>query len=898
MSAVASFPHDVDDSIVVPPPTVLLTKLYPPRLRTNLVARTELIAMLNGDPDRRLTVICAPAGYGKSTLVAQWLLQAETPSSWVSLEASDNQPRVFFNLIVAALRSIDRGLMIATKALLAHPGSFDIDTVVERLIADLSVSTRSFALVLDDYQKIEAPEIHRAIGTILEHLPMTMRVVLISRTEPPLRLARFAAGGELVRLDRSDLQFTPAEALRYYQDGLGLDVAPGEVELLHQRTEGWAAGIHLIGVALRGKPRNRLQRFIEEYIGDIHFGDQYLWEEVLQSLPDDIQSFLLRTSILDRLTAGLCDAVTETQDGADMIGRCERDNLFIVPLDDKGEWYRYHHLFADVLRDRLTQTVTDDELDGLHRRASQWLERHGPLEDAIRHAIAGHAWDQAVRLLEEHCAALSDRDQIATMRIWLEGLPPDVLGRSPRLAFWLAWSLGRSGQWNEGARPLRIAEEIWAATGDRTGRGSLLLWHAGRAVYSYDSRQAVELATHALELLPEDRPTERLMALMCQGIAYLYRGEPVRAEQAFADVRMLIDAKGLTWFHSFEMTYSAAVLAQKGNLVESTALCRRVLRSAGEMPVEIWVQPALRQLGENYLEWGELEEARHCFQRADDLAEWTRSSHWRARVRIGLARIAWARGEIEEAFDEIERAADYGNQSNNNLQDVRNARAWQARIWLASRQLALARLWADSCELDPYLPPQYERQVEHLTYARLLIQEGQPDLAIRILEKMHQRAEEAGRSGDLVEISILTALAHKTRGNPADALESLHHALVLGEPNGYFRVFVEEGEELAPLLRNAAARGSHRDYARRLLSDVDETVVAPPPGRSGASEALSEREVEVLRLVAAGLPNRDIGERLFISEKTVKKHLTGILNKLTAANRTQAVDLARRRGLI
>jgi ATP/maltotriose-dependent transcriptional regulator MalT len=885
-------------SIPAPPLRNLVsTKLYPPRPRASLVARPDLIELLNSEPNHRLTVVSAPAGYGKSTLVAQWLAQLSIQSTWASLDAGDNTPRAFLSLIVTALQNIDEGLVAGTQAKLTGPGPLDVESIVRQLIEELSATTRPFILVLDDYHSIAESEIHQSMDLLLQNLPMMMQLVLISRTAPPLHLARLRAGGEVCELGLNDLSFSQAEALQFFHTSLNLDLAPSEVELLHRRTEGWVAGLYLAGFALRGQPRDRLGRYVEEFAGNSQFGNQYLWEEVLQNQPEDVRSFLLSTSVLDRFNAELCDAVNASEGSEELIRRCRRDNLFVLPLDDDSSWHRYHHLFAEVLRDRLTQSTSDAEIESLHGRASVWLEANGFLEDAVRHAIAGRVWDDAIRLLEVLGAALFERDHVVTLRAWLEGLPPEILERSPRLTFWLAWSLGRTGRWNEGSRLLRVSGEAWTATNDWLGQGLLLLWHACRVLYSLENRKAIEYAQRALDVLPEDRPAERVIALMTQGIAHLYRGDPIRAEHAFADVRVIVDTRSLPWLQGFETSYSAAVLVQQGKLRESTVLSRQVIRATGEMPSEIWVQKALLELGLVQYEWDMLDDAHRTLRRADELAEATRALQWRARIRTGLARIAWARGDFEDALDEIEQAISFANQLGT-LQEVRSARALQARFWIASHQLGLARRWSESCELDPYLPPEYERQAEHLTYVRLLILEDHWKRALEMLGAIQSEVEASERRGELVEIYTLTALAHKAAGQIPEALQSLRNALELGESSGYCRVFVEEGDELAFLLRHATGRGNFREYASRLLAAIEGTAIVQQLDQRATPDTLSEREIEVLRLVAAGMANRDIGQRLFISEKTVKTHLSHILGKLEATNRTQAVDQARRLGVI
>jgi LuxR family maltose regulon positive regulatory protein len=500
-------------------------------------------------------------------------------------------------------------------------------------------------------------------------------------------------------------------------------------------------------------------------------------------------------------------------------------------------------------------------------------------------------------LLESLCAELFDHDHVVTLRTWLHGLPPQVLESSPRLAFWLAWAQVRTGRWPGANQSLRIAEEAWTANDDRQGEGMVLLWHAVRLVNAQDSRRAIEFAQRALDCLQSDRPTERIIALLIRGIAHIFHGEPIAAEAVFADARTTVDTTGRTWLQPFEMAYSAALMAQQGKLLESTVLCRQAIKAGGDQPTEIWAQVAHFLLGQVYLEWGLLDDARRCFLRAENLAEMTQSLHWRDRIRVGLARVAWTRGATEDAFDQIEQAINFAANAGL-MQDMRNARAHQARFWLASNDLALARRWADSSELDPYLPPEYERQVELLTFARLLVQEGRADLALRILQRIDKQAVAFGRYGERVEIQIVTALAHKALGASVEAFTSLNSALKLGEAGGYVRIFVDEGEALASLLRHAAARAGQRDYVQRLLAEFGRTEVVGQPNQSASQDGLSDREVEVLRLVAAGLANRDVGRRLFISEKTVKTHMSNIMGKLGATNRTQAVDQARRLSLL
>jgi LuxR family transcriptional regulator, maltose regulon positive regulatory protein len=886
-----------DSTIRTPSRPLPSTRLYPPRLRAHLVQRSGLISRLGDDPDRRLAVISAPAGYGKSTLAAQLVDQLALPTAWVRLESGDNDPATFFTLVLAAVQRIDRELAAGTALLLSEGGEPHVETIVHRLIEDLSVTTRSFLLVLDDFHTIEAQEIHRAVDLLIEHVPTTMRLVLISRTIPPLRLDRLQTSGELLLITQDDLPFTLEETLQYFHDSLDLDLTPSEVGWIHERTEGWVIGLQLVGSVLRGRTRDQATKFIQDFVGSVELGDQYLWEEVIDRQPDDVRAFLLRTSVLDRFNASLCDAVTEASNGDEMLRLCERDNLFVLPLAGDGAWYRYHHLFADALRERLSRSASQSDIDDLHHRAADWLEANGYVEDALRHTIAGRNWGPAVKLLEVVCAELFEQDQIATLRSWLQGIPPHVLATSPRLAFWLAWAQGRSGRWAEGRSALRIAEEAWAVTGDRLGEGLVLLWHAIHSFVAANNHQTIELAQRALEALPVSRPTERIFALMTQGVSHLYHGESVAAEAAFSDVRILIDTSGRSWLRPFEMTYSATVLVQQGRLLEASMLCRQVIQSVGDRAMDLWCQTALYELGCIYLEWGLLDDARRALERADEQGELMQELHVRGLVRAALARVAWAQGEREEAFAEVEQAIGFANELGA-LQFVRTISAQQARFWLSSHRLALAERWADSCGLDPYMPPEYERQIEHLTYVRLLLQQERPELALAILQRIDHLAVESGRQGDRVEILLLTALAHKASDDAGEAFTALHDALTMGSQGGYLQTFVAEKEQLIPLLRHASARISHRDYVKSIMAEMTHAAVATPLGPSDMPDALTEREIEVLRLVAAGLSNRNIGQHLFISEKTVKTHLSNIMSKLGVGNRTQAVERAQHLGVL
>ncbi len=890
----APFP-DFDATALAPRGRMLTTKLSAPRLRPSLVARRHLLDLIAA-ADAPVTLVSAPAGYGKSTLVAHGLIQSGLPTAWVSLDAYDNDPLDFFALVVAAIQTIDPATAAGTHALLGGPIPPSAHVIVRSLLADVAPTTRPFALVLDDYHVIEEPAIHEAVGTLLANLPPAMRFYLLARTVPPLPLARLRGRRDLLELGPMDLRFSDEEALDLLQRTDGLEVTPDEVGTLNARAEGWVAGLQLVGHVLRGQSPERVHRFAAEFSGSVRPIEGYLWEEVIDRQPPAVRDFLLRTSILDRFSGALCDAVTGREDGAATIRQLEQERLFVVGLDHVGRWYRYHHLFADVLRERLVQAVGEEELHGLHRRAVTWLEDQDQFEVAARHAIAGRDWDRAGRLVERVATDLYEHDRFSLLCEWLQGLPEHVLARRPRLAYYLAFSLTRSGRSHDAAVPLRIAEEAWTRAGDRTNLGLVRLVYAVRSTVSLDAARSIDYARQALDLLPDDQPAERSLALVVLGAGYFWVGDCPNAESTFASVRATLETGRRAWLQMLELAYSGGVLVQRGKLPEATVLLQRVCTLADQQDEVQGLHP-LHRLGDIHVEWNQLDDAEQLLRRADAISVQTKTPTWRGWICLGLARLAWARGDVETAFTEVERAIEYAGQIGWR-KVVRDARAVQARFWLASGQVSLARRWVEGCDLDPDLPPSYERQIEHLTVVRLLIAQNRTAPALTMLGAVAAHAEAQGRHGDLVEIAVLQALAHTGDGDRAAALTAVDRALALGEPGGYVRAFADEGVALAPLLRHAAAHGSHRDYAKLLLAAIEGVAALPSPPQHDLVEALSERELEVLRLVATGMTNLDIGQRLFISEKTVKKHLHNILGKLGATNRTQAVDQARKLGLV
>jgi LuxR family maltose regulon positive regulatory protein len=856
-------------------------------LRANLVARPRLLKALD-QTEAALIVIAAPAGYGKSILVRQWLIGAGLASAWISLDSHDNDPLDFFMLVVAALQSIDVDLAAGTQKLLNGMNPPATPAIVASLVAELFPATRPFVLVLDDYHVIDNPEIHDAMATLLLQLPPDMRVVLVSRTDPPLPLARLLSQQDVFELGREDLRITDEEAVELMQQSDRLEITPGQAVNLNVRAEGWVAGLQLIGCVLRGQSLQRIHRFATEFAGSVRSIERYLWEEVIGRQTEDVRAFLLRTSILDRFCGPLCQAVTGSPESGAIIRQLEQDHLFVIALDDRGQWYRYHHLFAEALRDRLAQAMSESESADLHRRAAAWLEQHEFIEEASRHALAGRDWDRADRLLERTSTEHYALERLASLCTLLQDVPAEALERSPSLAFRFAWALIRSGQFQQAEQPLRIVERAWTTAGDRNDLASLLILQAYRSMYDSASR-VIDLSGQALELLSDDRPLDQGTAMALLGWAHVYAGDASAAERAFAGARAKANLAQNSIIHLSELAGSASILVQRGKLREAIAMFRSAIKFD-----ERYASTLLSYV---YIERNQLDEAERHLQVAAATPARTRPMILQSRIWLGLAQLAWARGDVETAHDDIEWAIDYAQQLGS-TRFVRHTRAQQARFWLAGGRRDLADRWADSCELDPFLPPEYERFFEHLTFVRLLIDGDQAGSALKILDAIGEQAAAQGRAGDLVEVEVLKALAHQSEANLSRALDALDRALTLGNAGGYMRVFINEGAAIAPLLRGTVSRGTHGGYAPRLLAATEGAVTLATEAKADRIDFLSNREIEVLRMVSDGLSNRAISQHLFISEATVKRHLSTIYEKLAVNSRTQAIDHARRAGLL
>jgi LuxR family maltose regulon positive regulatory protein len=916
-------------------PTALLeTKLYVPRSRRGLVPRPRLSERLDRGAASTLMLVSAPAGFGKTTLLTEWLAAGpaapgdERLAAWLSLDQSDNDPGSFWTYVIAALRTAAPGVGESALTLLQAPQPPPIETVLTALLNDLAAMTREIVLVLDDYHVIDTHAVQGGMAFLLDHAPPGLHVVIAGRADPALPLARLRARGELAETRAAELRFTPDEAAAYLNETMGLPLTARDVAALEGRTEGWIAALQLAALSMQG--RDNVAGFIAGFAGDDRYVVDYLAEEVLQRQPDRVQAFLLQTSILSRLSGPLCDAVTGQGDGKAMLAALDRGNLFLVALDDRRRWYRYHQLFADVLQARL-RDEQPGQVPDLHRRASAWYERSGEPSEAIRHALAAGDFGRAADLVELAIPPMRRVRQEATVQGWLAVIPDELIRVRPVLSVASAAASLARGELDGVEGWLRDAERcLDEAAG--TGAGSqdssqappappagaddpgdeefrrlpagIELYRSALALARGDVPETARHARRVLDVALEDDHLCRAGAAGMLGLAFWATGDLEAGYASYAECMA-----GLRRARHIADTFGCAIaladirLAQ-GRLGAAMRTYEQALQLAGEPggPVLRGTADMYVGMSEVHRERGDLPAATQQLRRSEELGEHTGLPQNRYRWRVAMARIRQAEGDLGGALDllgEAERlyVGDY-------FPNVRPVPALKARVWIAQGSLGEAVGWAREQGLSADDDLSYLREFEHITLARVLVARYQDERAeraiqqaTRLLERLLRAAEEGGRTGRVIEILILQALAHQTLGDVPAALTALERVMTLAEPEGYVRVFADEGPPMAALLKAGAKQGISRLYARRLLAAMSEAE-HDSPATQALIDPLSERELDVLRLLGSELNGPAIARELMVSLNTVRTHTKNIYAKLAVSSRRAAVRRAQELDLL
>jgi LuxR family transcriptional regulator, maltose regulon positive regulatory protein len=950
---------------------LLATKLYVPRPRGALVSRPRLLARLGAGLRGPLTVIAAPAGFGKTTLLTQglgvgsWELasspansQPPTPNShqvaWLSLDAGDSDSTIFLRYLVAALRTVMPPTVGAMAlALLEASPLPPLTTLLTTLINDLAslgpgatgaaLDSRRWILVLDDYHAITAPAVHEALAFLLDHLPPTLHLVVASREDPPLPLARLRARGQVAELRAADLRFTAGEAADFLRDVMGLAVSEDDVAALEARTEGWVAGLQLAALALQDRVDQ--SGFIAAFTGSNRFVVDYLASEVLDRLPPHLRAFVLRTSILERMCGPLCDTLAgvggwelgvggsgttpnsqpPSPNSQLMLEELERANLFMVPLDDQRRWYRYHQLFAGVLRDRLARGEPAEAVAELHRRASTWFERQGLVAEAIRHALAAGDAERAASLIELIAMPLAMEGQQATVAGWLAELPDNLRLARPRLALAYACVAGFNSDYAAAEIHLREAEAGAQAWDEPQAAALRIEAAAFRAVGGsvLGDPRAPELGRMALAHLDAGHPLRSMVAV---GISYaaFAAGDLAAADQtlqATLAAQPLQSASSAV--HAGLVALLAMVRRAQGRLYETRRLATQVIeattRDGRTLPLSGTLLAYLL-LGLTQCEQNELDAAERTLRQCADLAHQYQVTMYEILAQFYLANVLSARGDLAGALKLVEQAEARASRYLSPL-NMRELVGYRVLLWLRQGNLAAAAAWAaqDKLTSDVERPPLTAYDNDRFALAQTLIVQGRWQAARAAVATLLANAEVSGHGRFVIWALVQQALLLSAEGDMAAALASLGRALALAEPEGYVRIFADEGAPMADLLRQAQAQGVTRQYTAKLraafvlpgkatrrqgdkeMGERSEELVFVSPDllvSQSLVEPLSARELEVLRLLADGNDNTQIASALIVAVGTVKSHVNHIFGKLGARNRVDAVRRARELNLL
>ncbi len=901
--------------------TLLQTKLYIPPIRSNLVPRPQLLEQLNQGLQlgHKLTLICAPAGFGKTTLASAWVTACDRPAAWLSLDEGDNDPARFLAYFIGALNrieAVETSLGRGTLSMLQAPQQPPIEAILTSLINDIAGISGRIIFVLDDYHNIESSLVDDALAFLLENQPPQLHLVIATRDDPQFPLSRLRARGQLSELRAIDLRFTSSEAGEFLNQAMGLALSAEDIAALESRTEGWIAGLQLAAISMQG--RQDTSTFIKSFTGSHRFVLDYLLEEVLEQQSDRIQDFLLQTAVLDRLTGPLCDALTGQEDGREMLDLLERANLFIVPLDEERRWYRYHHLFADLLRQRLRQTKFA-QIPLLQIRASVWYEKNRFADEAIQYALRAEDFERAVHLIEEHSDPIWRQGEHIKLRRWLASLPIELVYAKPQLAIFHAEGQFVSGQQEAAEQSLLAAEQMLdqipaADRGNLAGRAAAT--RAFLAFYQGDMPGIIRHSREALDSLPENDAAWRSSAANAIGDAHIIKGDMAAAQQVQTVSLEASKAMGNIYMTLVASMKLAITLRHQGHLQQAVDICRQQLQLAEENGLSQTVVAGwlLAIWGEVLAETNDLETALQLANRGVDLT--MRGGRAADVAMLGwsyicLTRVLFSTGNTAGAGETVQTIENIALETDFPPWITRMIAAWQARIWLAQGRLETACQWVDENGFDtPGASGQLQEvdfflMFDYLVLSRILIAQERLDEAAGLLTQLLEVTRAQGQTAREIEILLLQTLTFQAAGKTDRALSALEDALTLAEPAGFMRTFVDEGPPLAHLLQKATAQGIAPNYASRLLSalpteqgGIKENIAAIHIPHSTLMEPLSEREREVLQLIAEGLTNREIADRLYLSPNTVKVHSRNIYGKLDVHNRTQAIARARALGIL
>jgi LuxR family maltose regulon positive regulatory protein len=901
------------------PNTIIKTKINLPVLRRNLVLRKRLLTLLSEKikQGHKLTLISAPAGFGKTTLVSEWIASGEIPAAWISLDENDSDPSRFLTYLIAALQTLISGVGDGVLAALQSSQPVAAKDLLTTLLNELSSIEDGFILVLDDFHAIDSKAVDDLLAFLVDHMPPQMHLVITTREDPFLPLARLRARNQLTEIRTAELRFTENEAADFLNQVMGLNLSAENIVALEARTEGWVAGLQLAALSMQGKAD--ATEFIHSFSGANQFVLDYLLEEVLQKQSESLQGFLLRTSILDRLSGSLCDVLWQGEQNSaqEILEQLERANLFVISLDDERRWYRYHHLFRDLLRQRLSQKHSKEEIAQIHIRASEWFEQNGDISEAFHHAVSAADYERAARLLETSWQAMDESFQTGTWLGWVNQLPLSVRRVRPVLWTQVGWAYMDAGNAEASEASLQDAETclkrpldelvIVEAEQFRTLPARIAFARAYNAQTQNRFGDVVKYVEMAMDIIPYDDQYTQAQASSILSTTYWASGELDKSFELMSNWVNAAQQAGNIVFAVAASFGKADILITQGRLRDAMQVYQTALSLATEHGAE--QHTAHHHLGLSLLhhEMGEDERAAHHSQKAFELGRQTTIADWAYRKSLAQAYLKESEGDFDAALDLLDEAQRYYVRTP--IPNLRPVDAMKARIYLKQDRLDKAQAWAAKSGLSFLETPDYLHEFERLTLAKIALAEYQHDQneqhildVLKLLEGQLKLAQKQNRLYSQIEILVLQAFALQAKGESPQAISSLEKALSFAEPEGYLRIFVNEGEDLRMMI----GRAKHPlfEYVESILAKFPQPTQTQNPKskivnlKSELIDPLSDRELEVLRLIAQGLSNQEITQKLVVTLSTVKGHNLRIFAKLQAKSRTEAVARARELGLL
>lgn len=882
---------------------IIATKLYFPPMRFKVVARPRLVEKLTAGMRGPLTLISAPVGYGKTTLMSEWHagLGNDFPAAWLSLDTNDNDLERFLKYLTAALESINPGIVSNTASLLNSPQLPPLEAILTTFINDIDNRDKDIVLVLDDYQVITDPTIHNALSFVLDHCPSNLHLVLLTRVDPPFPLSRLRVRMELTEIRAADLRFTVFEIEDFLTNVMQIKLPTADINALEAQTEGWIAGLQLAALSIQGS--NDFSTFMENFSGSHHYVVDYMIEEVLNRQPEEIKSFLLQTSILERMNAQLCNSLTHRTDSQIILEKLELRNLFVIPLDEQRQWYRYHHFFTDLLRNRL-QHSHPEKISKLHHLASAWYQKNGFLAEALEHAISGTHYEDAAAMIEDQGNIMLANGAWGQLLKWLKTLPNEIIQPRPLLAIFYIWGLVLSGQMEDVERRLIDLEHALSKGSFPIQENKILHWHLqairGRAAYlSGDFQMAVDLTSKALDNLDEQEKTFRSILGITLGSSYFLAGELSDASRILAETQKVSQQADNLMYAIDAAGALAQIQEAQGNLRDAAETYQEIIHLS-QNHVNTNLMAAYLNLGNVLYEWNKLEEAEKKYQACLEISEKIHSLDGTLFALLGLAKTSQAQWDADRAAKFIQQAEQSLPNFSQSILGL-HAEALLAQMALSRGDLKSAVNWAAGHSLpaeESLISNLFMRKVEYLTIARMMILQNRAEEAEIFLEKVYNCAEVAGLFSCQIEALVLIAFARGQQYNTSGAIMALVQALEYAEPAGYIRIFADVGAPFIELLQQAGLQSNLRVYVQKILSAINSTELNAPATGNGLPDLLSERELEVLELLALGKTNKEIAQALFLATGTVKKHLYNIYSKLGVNNRTECARRAQEMKLI